>query len=83
MLSENDERVRLLEFITWYIYIVKMIDDKGLEDEDGNINTNPFHLGAFVVSKKTMNIFIHANIGFLTNDIYFTDSDSLNIEKKH
>ena len=43
------------------------------------------HLGAFVLSnsKRIMNNFIHAINGFYTNDVYFTDTDSLYIEKKH
>ena len=66
-------------------YIVKMIDDKGLEDEIKKINTMPLHLGAFVLSnsKRSMKIFIHAINGFYTNDVYYTDTDSLYIENKH
>ena len=30
-----------------------------------------------------MNIFIYANNGFYTNDIYYTDTHSLYIENKH
>ena len=30
-----------------------------------------------------MNNFIHAIIGFYTNDVYYTDTDSLYIENKH
>ena len=49
------------------------------------MNTLPLHLGAFVLSnwKRIMNIFIHAINGFYTNDIYYTDTDSLYIEHKH
>ena len=45
----------------------------------------PLHLGAFVLSnsKRIMNNFIHAINGFYTNDAYYTDTDSLYIEKKH
>ena len=45
----------------------------------------PLHLGAFVLSnsERTMNNFIHAIDGFCTNDVYFTDTDSLYIENKH
>ena len=45
----------------------------------------PLHLGAFVLSnsKRIMNKFIHANVGFFTNDFYYTDCDSLYIENKH
>ena len=45
----------------------------------------PLHLGAFVLSnsKRIMNNFIHAINGFYTNDVYYTDTDSLYIENKH
>ena len=44
----------------------------------------PLHLGAFVSSnsKRIMNNFIHAINGFYTNDVYYTDTDSLYIENK-
>ena len=43
-----------------------MIDDKGLEDQVKKLNTMPLQLGAFVISnsKRIMNNFIHALIGF-------------------
>ena len=67
MLSENDERVIDYWKISHGNYIVKMIDDKGSEDEVQKLNTMPLHLGAFVVSnsEKNMNNFIHAIYGFL------------------
>ena len=45
----------------------------------------PLHLGAFVISnsKRIMNNYIDAINGFHTNDVYYTDSDSLYIENKH
>ena len=62
-----------------------MIDGKGLEDEVKKISTMPLHLGAFVLSnsRSIMNNFIHAINGFYTNDVYYTDTDSLYIENKH
>ena len=41
-------------------------------------------MGAFVLSnsKRIMNNFIHANNGFDTNDVYYTDADSLYFENK-
>ena len=62
-----------------------MIDDAGWEDEVKKLNTMPLHLGAFVLSnsKRIMNNFIHAIDGFYTNDVYYTDTDSLYIENKH
>ena len=56
-----------------------MINDAGLEDEVKKLNTMPLHLGAFALSnsKRFTNNFIHAIIGFYTNDVYYTDTDSL------
>ena len=85
METEYDERVKDYWKISGNNYIVKMIDDKGLEDEIKKVNTMPLHLGAFVLSnsKRIMNNFIHAIGGFYTNDVYYTDTDSLYIENKH
>ena len=85
MMTEYDERVKDYWKISGINYIVKMIDDPGLEDEVKKLNTMPLHLGAFVLSnsKRIMNNFIHAINGFYTNDVYYTDTDSLYIENKH
>ena len=85
METEYDERVKDYWKISGINYIVKMIDDAGLEDEVKKLNTMPLHLGAFVLSnsKRIMNNFIHAFNGFYTNDVYYTDTDSLYIENKH
>ena len=85
MQTEYDERVKDYWKISGINYIVKMIHDAGLEDEVKKLNTMPLHLGAFVLSnsKRIMNNFIHAINGFYTNDVYYTDTDSLYIEKKH
>ena len=85
MQTEYDERVKDYWKISNFNYIVKMIDDAGLEDEVKKLNTMPLHLGAFVLSnsKRIMNNFIHAIGGFYTNDVYYTDTDSLYIENKH
>ena len=83
--TEYDERVVDYWKISNINYIVKMIDNAGLEDQVKKLNTMPLHLGAFVLSnsKRIMNNFIHAINGFYTNDIYYTDTDSLYIENKH
>ena len=62
-----------------------MIDDAGKEDELKKLKTMPLQLGAFVLSnsKRNMNNFVHAISGFYTNDVYYTDTDSLYIENKH
>ena len=85
MMTEYDERVKDYWKISGNNYIVKMFDDAGLEDEVKKLNTMPLHLGAFVLSnsKRIMNNFIHAINGFYTNDVYYTDTDSLYIEKKY
>ena len=85
MMTEYDELVKDYWKISGINYIVKMIDDAGLEDEVKKLNTMPLHLGAFVLSnsKRIMNNFIHAINGFYTNDVYYTDTDSLYIENKH
>ena len=85
MQTEYDERVKDYWKISGINYIIKMIDDAGLEDEIKKINTMPLHLGAFVLSnsKRIMNNFIHAINGFYTNNVYYTGTDSLYIENKH
>ena len=85
MMTENDERVKDYWKMSGINYIVKMVDDAGLENEVKKINTMPLHLSAFVLSnsKRIMNNFIQAINGFYTNDVYYTDTDSLYIESKH
>ena len=85
MLVEYDERAKDYWKTSGINYIVKMIDDAGLEDEVKKITTMPLHLGAFVLSnsKRIMNNFIHAINGFYTNDVYYIYTDSLYIENKH
>ena len=85
MLTEYDERVRDFWKISGTNYIVKMIDDTGLEDEVKKLTTMPLHLGAFVLSnsKRNMNNFIHAINGFYTNDVYYTDTEAIYIASKH
>ena len=84
MMTEYDERVKDYWKISGNNFIVKKIDDAGLEDEVKKLNTMPLHLGRFVLSnsKRIMNNFIHAINGFHTNDVYYTDTDSLYIENK-
>ena len=62
MMTEYDERVKDYWKKSGINYVVKMIDDAGLEDEVKKLNTMPLHSGAFVLSnsKRIMNIFIHA-----------------------
>jgi len=85
MMTEYDERVFDYQKINHGNYIVKLKDDEGLEDEVKKANTLPLQLAVFILSnsKRIMNNFIHAINGFYTNDVYYTDTDSLYIENKH
>ena len=85
LMSEYDERVKRYWKISGINYIVKMADDAGLEDEVKKLNTMALHIGAFVLSnsKRIMNNYIHAFSRFYTNDVYYTDTDSLYTENKH
>ena len=66
-------------------YIVKMKKDDGLDDDCDIKNTLPAVLGAFILanSRRIMNNFIREINGFYENNIYYTDTDSLYIEKKY
>ena len=85
MQTEYDENV--LEF--WQLlngeYIVTSKQDDGLECDTGFKNTMPAPLGSFILSNKgrIMNNFIREINGLKTYNEYFTDTDSLCIEKKH
>ena len=85
MMSEFDERVKDYWRIYNANYIVKMVDDKGLEDVVKKLNTILLYLGCFVLSnsKRIMNNFIHANNGFYTNVSYYEDTDSMFIENEN
>ena len=49
IMSENDEKVKDYSKISHGNYIVKMINDAGLEDEVKKLNAMPLQLGAFVL----------------------------------
>ena len=72
MSSEYDERPKYYWEIFHGNYIVKTVDDAGLEDEVEELNTLPLQ-GAFVLStsKRIMNNFIPAISGIYTK-IYIT-----------
>ena len=67
--------------------IVKLEDDEGVDDFDKakSINTMPSHFGSYILShsKRLMNSVIKQIDGFYNNNIYYTDTDSLYIHKKH
>ena len=85
MKTEFDEN--LLDY--WKLpngkYIVKMKKDNGLDDDCDIKNTPPAVLGAFKLgnSRRIMNKFIREINGFYKNNIYYTDTDNLYIEKKY
>ena len=85
METEYDENV--LDY--WNLpngnYIVKLKKDDGLEEDNDIKNTLPCHLGAFILSnsKRNMNEFIIEINGFYNNSIYYGDTDSFYMEKKH
>ena len=67
--------------------IVKLEDDEGVDDYDKakSVNTMPSHFGRYILShsKRLMNNVIKQINGFYNNNIYYTDTDSLYIHKKH
>ena len=79
-MTEYHEGVLDYQEINHGSYIVKMKDD-----EVEKVNTLPLQLAVFKLSnsKRIMNNFIHATDGFYSNDVYYTDTDSLYIENKH
>ena len=52
MMSEYDERIKKFWKLSHGTYIVKLLDDKRLEDEVKKLNTMPPHLGASVLSNS-------------------------------
>ena len=62
-----------------------MENDEGLEGVYKKVNTQPLQSAVFILSnsERIMNNFILAIDGFYTNDVYYTDTDSLYIENKH
>ena len=68
-------------------FIVKLEDDEGVDDFDKakSINTMPSHFGSFILShsKRLMNDVFREIDGFYSNNIYYGDTDSGYIHKKH
>ena len=83
MKTEFDENV--LDY--WRLpngnYIVKMKKYDGLNDDCDIKNTLPAVLGAFIlnISRRIMNKFLREINEFYKNIIYYTDTDSLYMEK--
>ena len=83
MKNEYDESV-----IEWFHlkngnFMVKVKDREGVDDEDVSkkVNSQPCHLGSFILShsKRMMNDVILALDGFKNNKIYYGDTDSIYI----
>ena len=68
-------------------FIVKLEDDEGVDDFDKakTINTMPSHFGSFTLShsKRLLNNVFNEIDGFYSNNIYYGDTDSGYIHKKH
>ena len=67
--------------------IVKLEEDGGVDDYDKvkSINTMPSHFGSYILShcKRLMNDVFREIDGFCSNNIYYGDTDSGYIHKKH
>ena len=67
--------------------IVKLEDDEGVDDfaKAKSVNTMPSHFGSFILShsKRLMNEVFRVIDGFYSNCIYYGDTDSGYIHKKH
>ena len=85
MKTEYDENVLDYWNVPYGNYILKMKKDDRLDDDCDIKNTLPAHLGAFILgnSKRIMNNFIREINGFYNNNIDYTDTDSLYIEKNN
>ena len=85
MSTEYNQIVEHFWKLSYGVFIVKMVDDEGLEDEVKKLNTMHLHLGAFVLSKskRNMNNFIHVFNWFESNVMYYGDTDSLYIENEN
>ena len=66
---------------------VKLENDEGVDDYDKakSKNTMPYHFGSCILShsKRLMNDVFNQIGGFFNNSIYYTDTGSLYIHKKH
>ena len=85
MKTEFDENVRDYWRLPNGSFIIRMKKNDGLDDDCDIKNTLPAGLGAFIFSnsKRIMNNFIRERHGFYNNSIYYGDTDSLYIKKKH
>ena len=84
MSTDFDENVSEFCRLTKEEHIVKLKHDDALEWDTDPKNTKPDPLSSFILrnSKRIFNLFIRETDGFETNIVYYTDTDSLFIEKK-
>ena len=85
MKTEYDERVKDYWKLPNGDYIVQLSIDEGVDTPVDNKNTMPSQLGAYIlsISKRIMNNFVEVIDGFKTNNVFYQDTDSLYIAKKH
>ena len=85
MKTEYDERVKDYWRLPNGHYIVQLSLDEGVDGEIDNKNTMPSQLGAFILSnsKRITNNFVEVIDGCKSNNVFYQDTDSLYIEKKH
>ena len=85
METEFDDRVKDYWKLPNGKYIVKLTLDEGIDTDVEEKNCMPSQLGAFILSnsKRIMNNFVRCIDGFKNNNVYYQDTDSLYIEKKH
>ena len=85
MVIDYDERVLDYHKINFGNYFVKLKVDEGVECEVKKVDTLPLQLAGFILSnsKGIMKNFIHAIVGYYTNDVFYTDTDSFYLENKH
>ena len=85
METEFDDRVKDYWKLPNGNYIVKLALDEGVDNEIEDKTQCLSVLGSFILSnsKRIMNNFVRVIDGFNTNNVYYQDTDSLYIERKH
>ena len=84
MSTEYDERLPDYWRLSNGEYIVKLKQHEGLEGETDLKITMPADLGSVILSnKRIINNFLREVYGLKNNNVYYTDTDSLYIEKKN
>ena len=67
--------------------LARLEDDEGVDEYDKakSVNSMLSHFGSYILShgKRSMNDVVRQKGGFYSNSIYYIDTDSLYIHKKH